>query len=113
MGHSPSDPLAEALNRLWAKHLAQMQERVERLRKAAEDLANGLLNQSEQQQAAAEAHKLAGVLGTFGLKEGSELAREAEVLYESPLDGNTAAASRLATIAADLQALIAGRNQKA
>ena len=45
---------------------------------AAEACASGTLTHAEQQQAAADAHKLAGVLGTFGLNEGTELAREAE-----------------------------------
>jgi HPt (histidine-containing phosphotransfer) domain-containing protein len=106
-------PLAEAMNRLWEKHLLQMQERVATLQRAAENLANGTLTATEQQLAAAEAHKLAGVLGTFGLKEGTELAREAEALYESSLDTNSVAASRLSAIARQLRASIASRSQKA
>lgn len=111
MGASPSsDSLAVAMNRLWAKHLPQMQERVASLLAAAENLANGTLAEAVQQQAAADAHKLAGVLGTFGLKEGTELAREAEALYESKLDGNSTAATRLSQIARQLHAMIANRN---
>lgn len=105
-----SDALAQAMNRLWAKHLPQMQERVATLKRAAEMLASGTLTETEQHQAGAEAHKLAGVLGTFGLKEGTELAREAEGLYETSLDGNLRGASRLAEIAARLQAMIANRS---
>lgn len=105
-----SDAFAQAMNRLWAKHLPQMQERVATLERAAEKLASGTLTEIEQHQAGAEAHKLAGVLGTFGLKEGTELAREAEGLYETSLDGNSRAASRLAEIAARLQAMIANRS---
>lgn len=109
MGETAANPLAEAMNRLWAKHLPQMEERVATLRKAAQSLANGTLTEAEQQQAAADAHKLAGVLGTFGLKEGTELAREAEALYESVLDGNSAAAVRLASVAEQLQMMLANR----
>jgi HPt (histidine-containing phosphotransfer) domain-containing protein len=109
MGESAANPFAEAMNRLWAKHLSQMEERVATLRKVAESLSTGTLTAIEQQQAAADAHKLAGVLGTFGLKEGTELAREAEALCESKLDGNSAAALRLASIAEQLQAMLANR----
>ena len=110
MGESATDPLAEAMNRLWAKHLPQMQERATTLMRAAESLTRGALSNEEQQQAAAEAHKLAGVLGTFGLKEGTELAREAEALYESSLAENSEAASRLTTVADRLQLMIKERN---
>jgi len=107
MGENAPDPLAEAMNRLWEKHLRQMQERVAMLRRAAENLAKGTLSSAEQQQAAAEAHKLAGVLGTFGLKEGTELAREAEALYESSLDRT--GASRLTAIGDRLHAMMDSR----
>jgi HPt (histidine-containing phosphotransfer) domain-containing protein len=113
MADPSSNPLAEAMNRLWDKHLPQMQERVATLQRAAEHLAEGNLSSIDQQQAAADAHKLAGVLGTFGLKEGTELAREAEALCESSLDVNPAAASRLSAIATQLHAAIASRSQKA
>ncbi len=113
MGKTAANPLAEAMNRLWEKHLPQMEERVTTLRMAAESLATGTLTEAEQQRAGADAHKLAGVLGTFGLKEGTELAREAEALYESRLDGNAAAAPRLASIAQQLQTMLANRTQVA
>jgi HPt (histidine-containing phosphotransfer) domain-containing protein len=109
MGETAATPFAEAMNRLWEKHLPQIEERVATLRRAAENLANGALTDLEQKQASAEAHKLAGVLGTFGLKDGTELAREAEALYDSSLDGNSAAASRLVAIAEQLQTMIANR----
>ena len=111
MGQPPPNPLAEAMNRLWEKHLPQMRERVNTLQRAAESLANGTLTAAEQQEAAADAHKLAGVLGTFGLAHGTELAREAEALCESTLCGDPAAISRLGVIAGQLQGAIAGRCQ--
>jgi HPt (histidine-containing phosphotransfer) domain-containing protein len=103
-------PLAEAMNRLWSKFLPQMEQRVATLQNAAKNLANGTLTAQQQELAAADAHKLAGVLGTFGLNEGTELAREAESLYGGSLDGNPIAISRLRTIAEQLQAMIANRS---
>lgn len=103
-------PLSEAMNRLWEKYLPQMEERVATLEKAAAQLAGGaVLSEAEQSQAGAEAHKLAGVLGTFGLREGTELAREAEHLYGGALDADPSAAARLAVIAEQLGAMIASR----
>lgn len=110
MGDAQGSPLAEAINRLWAKYLPQMKERVGTLQNAAESLANGTLTANAQELAGADAHKLAGVLGTFGLKEGTELAREAESLYGGSLDGDPVAASRLRAIAEQLRAMIANRN---
>jgi HPt (histidine-containing phosphotransfer) domain-containing protein len=104
------DGFAQAMNRLWAKHLPQMQDRVATLKKAAESLANGSLSGTEQHQAGADAHKLAGVLGTFGLTQGTELAREAETLCGASLHENPRAASRLAEIAERLHVMIASRS---
>ena len=111
MGDAAISPLAQAMNRLWAKHLPQMEERVASLRDAAEHLAKGALTEDEQQRAGAEAHKLAGVLGTFGLTEGTELAREAEDLYGSELEAEPGVAQRLSLIAEQLKAVILRRGQ--
>ena len=110
MGDAEGSLLAEAMNRLWAKYLPQMEERVGTLQKAAESLENGILSATERELAGADAHKLAGVLGTFGLKEGTELAREAESLYGSQLDGDPVSAKRLQAIAEQLRSMIKGRN---
>jgi HPt (histidine-containing phosphotransfer) domain-containing protein len=109
-----SEPLAsqmsEAMNRLWVKFLPEIEERVSTLESAAAQVANGsTLTDQEQIKAAAEAHKLAGVLGTFGLSAGTDLAREAEGLCGEPLDDDPAKATRLHVIAEQLKAMIASR----
>jgi HPt (histidine-containing phosphotransfer) domain-containing protein len=109
MGESPELALAEAMNRLWAKFLPQLEERVATLEIAASALASGTLSTSGKQEASANAHKLAGVLGTFGLNEGTELAREAEGTYQGDLLSDPGAAERMAEIAAHLRALLASR----
>lgn len=111
MGDPTVSPIAEAMNRLWAKHLPQMEERIATLRFASERLARGALTEDEQQRAAAEAHKLAGVLGTFGLTDGTELAREAEGMYSSSLGSDSTAVMRLSVIAERLKALVASRSR--
>ncbi len=104
------DPaFAEAVNRLWLKFLPQLEQRVATLEAAAANLANGSLAPSGQEKASSEAHKLAGVLGTFGLSEGTVLAREAEVAYKCDVKADPAAAVRLAAIAAQLRSMLANR----
>lgn len=110
MGDGAASQLSEAMNRLWKKFLPQMYERVTTLQNAAAGLASeDALSIEEQNRAAADAHKLAGVLGTFGLNEGTELAREAEGLYGGVLNADPAIAARLSAIAEQLKAIIAGR----
>lgn len=109
MSGTAESPLAEAMNRLWVKYLPQMEERVGTLRKAAQNAANGNLTAIELQQAGSDAHKLAGVLGTFGLQQGTELAREAEDVYAGPLNDSAAISARLTEIAERLRTIIASR----
>ena len=108
MGDPATSQLSEAMNKLWQKFLPQMEERLATLQGAAARLATGArLSEEERAAAAGEAHKLAGVLGTFGLKEGTELAREAEGLYNGELDARKA--ERLSAIAEQLRDMIANR----
>ena len=109
MGITPEPAIADAMNRLWARFLPQMQERVSTLEAAAAALNSGTLTPELREQASAEAHKLAGVLGTFGLHEGTELAREAEHAYKDDPGPAQNAADRLTGIATRLRALIAAR----
>ena len=102
--------LSEALNQLWARFLPQTRERVSILESAAEAAAAQQLSIDRQQAARSAAHKLAGVLGTFGLAEGTDLARELESLYSPEKSLDPAASARLASIAARLRTLIEHRN---
>jgi HPt (histidine-containing phosphotransfer) domain-containing protein len=99
--------LAAALERLWARFLPEMRERVSVLESAAQSLAAGSLQPEQREAAHAVAHKLAGTLGTFNLPRGTELARELELAFSS--DPAAASASRLAQLAAELHALIESR----
>lgn len=110
MNEAVGSPLTEAMNRLWTKFLPQMMQRATTLQKAAESAARGTLGAAEQQTASSDAHKLAGVLGTFGLQEGTELAREAESLYAGPLSDSAAISARLAQIAEQLRTIVASRS---
>ncbi len=101
--------MAEALDRLWKQYLPTMEERAAILKSAAQKLARRELSDNERIQANNAAHKLAGVLGTFGLTKGTVLAREAEILYSGDNGTDPANAEQLAKIAEQLKAMIAAR----
>jgi HPt (histidine-containing phosphotransfer) domain-containing protein len=94
---------------MWGEFLPQMYDRVAALESAAGPLAAGNLSESEREEATAAAHKLAGILGSFGLPEGTNLAREAENLCSSKSDASPAAAARITEIVALLRDEIGSR----
>jgi diguanylate cyclase (GGDEF)-like protein len=75
------------VNKVWHRFKARVSEQVGVLEKAVMALRCQELNQELLQQAIREAHTLAGSLGTFGLQEGSRLARQIEKVFraEHPL----------------------------
>jgi HPt (histidine-containing phosphotransfer) domain-containing protein len=113
MATDAQSAMSEALDRMWARFLPQMQERVDTLDAAAQAFAAGPLSVEEQEEAQSAAHKLAGVLGTFGLTRGTVLARELEIVYsrqndpDQNLDPDLAVL--LASTAAELRIIIAAR----
>jgi HPt (histidine-containing phosphotransfer) domain-containing protein len=109
MAADAQSDLSQALDRMWARFLPQMQERVDTLDAAAQAFAVGPLSPERQQEAHSAAHKLAGVLGTFGLTRGTDLARELEIFYSPQSDPEPELAARLASTAAELRTIIAER----
>ena len=101
--------LNAALDRMWAQFLPQMEERVAILETAAQAFAANQLSIQQHQAANAAAHKLAGVLGTFGLTRGTELARELEIMYSRENGPDPALGPRLASIAAELRTIVESR----
>ena len=70
----PTRVLADA----WRRYAATAVSRVEVLEEAAAALKDGGLDEELRERAAAEAHRLAGSLGMFGVPVGSDLALECE-----------------------------------
>ena len=105
--------LAAALDRMWVQFLPQMHERVGVLENAARDFARGALAVERQQEAQAAAHKLAGVLGTFGLTRGTVLARELELTFARESSLSRDAGAQLAGIVAELRSMIESRESSA
>ncbi len=71
----------QAMDGLWVRFLPEIKERVAVLEAAAQAAGEGTLTGKQREAAQAAAHKLAGVLGTFGLTRGTVLARELELTF--------------------------------
>ncbi len=102
----PGSSLTDALEALWIRFLPEMEERVAKLEAAALAFKGGNLSEEQREKAHAAAHKLAGVLGTFGLTSGTVLARELETIYSRRNKSDPALAVRMAGIAAQLRATV-------
>jgi HPt (histidine-containing phosphotransfer) domain-containing protein len=101
--------LHQALDRIWVQVLPVMKERVALLESAAAAFSANQLPESRHEEANAAAHKLAGVLGTFGLTRGTVLARELEMMYSRDGGPDPALGAHLASIAAELRTIIENR----
>jgi HPt (histidine-containing phosphotransfer) domain-containing protein len=99
--------MKDALSRLWIKFLPEIENRLVALESAALALEAGTLADSDREAAHQAAHKLAGVLGTFGLHRGTELARQAEVLLDE--DDANPSATDLSSWVGELRSLIENR----
>lgn len=76
------------LTALWQRGLPRLRSRLELLERAAGAAAAGTLPRDLREQAASVAHKLAGTLGMFGYGQGTDIARDLDVLLEGhgPID---------------------------
>jgi HPt (histidine-containing phosphotransfer) domain-containing protein len=101
--------LSQAIDSLWERFLPDIRERVAVLEAAAEAVAERKLSGKQREAAQAAAHKLAGVLGTFGLTRGTVLARELELTFARESSPNPDASANLAEIAAELRSMVEGR----
>src|SRR5689334_3574082 len=80
----PQQKLQSMLAELWNQHRSAIEERVELLSRACDTLRQEKLDAASREEAQSAAHKLAGVLGTFGRSEGTDLARRIEILLADP-----------------------------
>jgi HPt (histidine-containing phosphotransfer) domain-containing protein len=75
--------LHDLLATLWTRSSQTIRERLDVLRATHRTLRANPADTAARKSGADAAHKLAGILGTFGLPEGTNLARRAEVMLES------------------------------
>ena len=105
-GESQEQKLQSMISALWDRSRHTVVERAALLRKAGDLLAHNRLDHTTQMHAVDSAHKLAGVLGTFGLPRGTDLAREAEVLFGQSTVPSKVEIERLQVLLAELTHLI-------
>jgi HPt (histidine-containing phosphotransfer) domain-containing protein len=103
---SQEQKLQTMISALWERSRHTVVERAALLRTAGDLLSDNSLDQATQQRAVDSAHKLAGVLGTFGLPQGTDLAREAEVLFGQSTPLGRDEIDRLQLLLAELTRLI-------
>ena len=68
---------------LWQRHLPALHERLDTLDRIAASSAAGSMSDQEREEGIAISHKLAGSLGMYGYKRGTEIASELEQLLRS------------------------------
>ena len=93
--HSKRAKVMAVVADIRAKLAANFAEKVEIFEQAIDNLKTGTLESELRQEAQAQAHKLVGSLGTLGLSEGSELAREIEQLLHAEKISEPGIAQRL------------------
>ena len=103
---SAEQKLQTVLATLWRQSKKTVKERVAILQEAKALWTENKLDEPARLRAVDSAHKLAGVLGTFGLPRGSELAREAEGVFEQATLNDQVKFERLCSTLDELLRLI-------
>ncbi len=103
---SPEQKLQTMLSALWERSRHTVVERAALLQEAGKLWANDRLDETTRLRAVDSAHKLAGVLGTFGLPRGTELAREAEQVFGQPIPPSKIEIEQLLDLLAELTSMI-------
>jgi HPt (histidine-containing phosphotransfer) domain-containing protein len=103
---SPEQKLQTMLSALWERSRHTVVERAALLQEAGKLWTNDRLDEATRLRAVDSAHKLAGVLGTFGLPRGTELAREAEQVFGQPIPPSKIEIEQLLVLLAELTSLI-------
>ena len=101
--------IAARLTELWRTSKPQIFERLAILRSTCASLNENPANADARLTGLEAAHKLSGVLGVFGLPEGSEIASSIEFLLKSGEPLSREDLSSLSTQIAELDAVIASK----
>ena len=91
------------LDAIWEQSRDAIAARVQAIEDAAMALLEGDLDSHSRALARGEAHKIAGVAGTFGFPQATERAREAEALLHADHELTSADIMRLSTLAVGLR----------
>jgi HPt (histidine-containing phosphotransfer) domain-containing protein len=85
------DDMRAAIAALWRDARPRTIARIETLEQAIAALADGALDGALAERACQDAHKLAGLLGTFGMPDGTGPARELERAFRDGVQPHAAA----------------------
>jgi HPt (histidine-containing phosphotransfer) domain-containing protein len=99
----------DLLQALWVKNYPILVERLRVIRTAKEKADAGYLGEQARKDGEEAAHKLAGILGTFGLPRGSTLAAKIEALLAGDASTCAQRASELSSWLDELETVIASR----
>ena len=111
MSQDAAAKIAARLTELWRTSRPTIVERMDVLRSASDRLSRNPLNTDARTEGLEAAHKLSGVLGVFGLPQGSELASSIEFLLKSGEPLTSGDLSTLRERVADLEEIIASRGE--
>ena len=106
---SNAKEMEELLQSLWTKNYGLLQERLKLIRDAYDRLAVGSLDKQTRCDAESAAHKLAGILGTFGLPQGSALASKIETSLAKETTSSSEFAAQLHSWLTELETIVASR----
>jgi HPt (histidine-containing phosphotransfer) domain-containing protein len=99
----------QKMNALWTEHRPLLLQRVDMLER---EFWNWIRSPEEKAAAVIArdlAHKMAGVLGTFGMKRGSMIASSLEKIAGMPRHGQRAGASTVYALLSELRSVIQAR----
>ena len=99
----------DLLQALWVKNYPILVERLKVIRAAKEKSDAGYLGEQARKDGEEAAHKLAGILGTFGLPQGSVLASKIEALLAGDPTSCSQRATELSSWLEELETVIASR----
>ena len=99
----PQEKMQQLLAQLWEQHRQAIEERLDLIVSASDAIANGTISPAQREEAESAAHKLAGVLGTFGRSEGTDRARQIENWFADK--------ENLATHASEIRQALTGLRQ--
>lgn len=111
MNEAAAEKIASRLAELWQTSRPTILERMGALHAAEEALSLNPFDQGARERGREAAHKLSGVLGIFGLPQGSEIAAALEEQLKSPASLMPADLVSLQTRIAELDAVIASKSR--
>lgn len=100
---SSPDAMQARLDAIWEQSKSTIGARVDVIENAAVALLEGALDDATRKHAKDEAHKLAGVAGTFGFAASTDHAREVEQLLEGSATLSSTDIMRISTLAVALR----------